>query len=81
MEVKLKKQLLDFDATQLSAEECVFKWDTIAQEVGFSESFVRRFCAENSIKLPRWGLGMTGGPVYLPKLKVPLLRSMILSTR
>ena len=76
MNVQLKRELLDFDRTRVRPDECVVSWKGLAREVGVSEDTLQRWCAQHRIELPRWGPFALKSPVFLPRVKVQILREL-----
>lgn len=79
MEERLVDKLLDFDRTRVRREECVITWKAIADELGVSEDTIQRWCDANHLQLPRWGPPGRRSPVFLPRGKIMILKSLYFS--
>ena len=78
MDLKLKRELLDFDRSRVRPEDCLISWKAIAAEMGISPDTLQRWCDDHSIALPHWG-PFPRSPVYLPRAKVVVLRTLYFS--
>ena len=76
MDQGLRRDLLDFDRTRVKPDECVISWKALSRELGVSEDTLQRWCAQHRIELPRWGPFALKSPVFLPRVKVQVLKSM-----
>ncbi len=72
-------ELLDFDPAEKGPGELMIGWKVIAAATGFSEDTLQRCCNAHQIELPRWGPPTDRSPVFLPKVKVTILRRIVMA--
>lgn len=75
MEREMLKDLLTFDPGTFRPADLLWGWKQIAFEMGVSEDTLQRWCKAEEIPLPRFGVPGKRRRVYLPRIKVMVLRA------
>jgi len=76
---ELVRMLLDFNPAEIAPDDALRGWKEIAFVAGYSEDTLQRVTAELEITLPRWGRPGRTTPVFLPKVKVVILRRIVMA--
>lgn len=71
-------KLLDFDPAEQRPSDVLVGWKSLSVATGYSEDTLQRCCVALKIELPRWGRPSPTAPVFLPRVKVTILRRLIM---